>query len=931
VNATPKKKLIETSLPLEAINAAAEHEKSVPRKGHPSTMHLYWAPRPLAAARAVLFAQLVDDPSSRPDEFPSVDAQDAERRRLHGLLEELCKWENSSNEELLAKARAEIVRSNGDTPLTFLDPFAGGGAIPLEAQRLGLQASASDLNPVAVLKNKGLIEIPPVFADRAPVNPDAESRTVPWSRAAGLAEDVRRYGEWLREAAWARIGHLYPKATTAEGTEHTVVGWIWARTVTNPNPANPISVPLARTWWLSKKKGRETYLTPEVSGRGVSFRIEHGRSGPVGEDGSVGRDKGGAISIVDGTPMSWDYLRSEATAGRMGTQLMATVAEGSRSRLYLPADDVQTRAAVTPPPQDLPIGEIPEGGPASRNVSLYGFRHFTDLFSSRQLAALSTFSDLIGEVHGRVVDDARSAGMEDGEGIALGGNGAIAYADAVATYLAFAVSKLADWSSTLCSWITQIEGVRDTFSRQALPMVWDYVEINPFSNSVGNFSAHVEWVAAGVDAMPADPRNPGRATQADAAARDYAVTVVSTDPPYYDNIGYSDLSDFFYVWLRRSLRDIHPSLFETVLTPKADELVANSARHGGKAGAAEFFVSGFNSVFARMRESANGLVPLTVYYAYKQQDVRDTGTTSTGWHTMLGGLIDGGWTITATWPLRSERAGRMLSFGTNALASSIVLACRPRPVDAPATTRRAFVAALKTELPDALRKMIQGDVAPVDLAQAAIGPGIEVFSRYSRVREADGSDMSVKDALLLVNATLDEVIGEQESDFDPDTRFAVKWYRQYGWTEESSGVADQLARSSDTSLGTLERGGIFEARGGKARLLSPTQLENAWDVAADERVSVWEATVRLAAVMAKHGADQVAALLPSVQTRVNLDAVKELGFLLFHEAEKKRDTKDAILFNGLVSAWGDVNEQARKHAGSPRSVQQAFDFDEDGD
>ena len=816
-------------------------------------------------------------------------------------------------------------------PLTFLDPFAGGGAIPLEAQRLGLQASASDLNPVAVLKNKGLIEIPPVFAGRPPVSPAAESRTVPWTRAGGLAEDVRRYGEWLRDTAFSRIGHLYPKVTTAEGTEHTAVGWIWARTVTNPNPANPISVPLARTWWLSKKKNRETYLAPVVDSHGVRFTIEHGRSGPEGSDGSVGRDKGGAVSIVDGTPMSWDYLRSEASAGRMGCQLMATVAEGARSRLYLPADKTQEEAANTVPPQDLPIGEIPEGGPASRNVSLYGFDHFTDLFSPRQLTALCTFSDLIGEVHARVIVDARNAGMQDGEGIASGGNGAIAYADAVATYLAFAVSKLADWSSTLCSWITQIEGVRDTFSRQALPMVWDYVEINPFSNSVGNFGAHVEWVAAGIDAMPANPDNPGRATQADAASRDYGVTVVSTDPPYYDNIGYSDLSDFFYVWLRRSLRDIHPSLFETVLTPKADELVANSARHGGKAGAAEFFVSGFNSVFARMRESASGHVPLTVYYAYKQQDVRDTGTTSTGWHTMLGGLIDGGWTITATWPLRSERAGRMLSFGTNALASSIVLACRPRPIDAPATTRRAFVAALKTELPDALRKMIQGDVAPVDLAQAAIGPGIEVFSRYSRVREADGSDMSVKDALLLVNATLDEVIGEQESDFDPDTRFAVKWYRQYGWAQENSGIAEQLARSSDTSIGALERGGIFAAKGGKARLLSPTQLEDEWDVSADERVSVWEATVRLAAVMAKHGADQVAALLPSVQARVNLDAVKELGFLLFHEAEKKRDTKDAILFNGLVSAWGDVSEQARKHAGSPRAVQQVFDFDEDGD
>ncbi|PZU35867.1 MAG: hypothetical protein DI573_14685, partial [Microbacterium sp.] len=386
----------------------------------------------------------------------------------------------------------------------------------------------------------------------------------------------------------------------------------------------------------------------------------------------------------------------------------------------------------------------------------------------------------------------------------------------------------------------------------------------------------------------------------DASTRDYSGAVISTDPPYYDNIGYSDLSDFFYVWLRRSLSTIHSKTVGTMLTPKFEELVANPYRHDGKAGAEKFFIEGFNSVFARVREGADPNVPLTVYYAYKQQEANAEGTSSTGWHTLLDGLIDSGWEITATWPMRTEMSGRLIGSNANALASSIVLACRPRPSDAPTTTRRAFVAALKAELPEALRTLMQGAIAPVDLAQAAIGPGISVFSRYSRVREADGSDMSVKDALLLVNATLDEVIGEQESDFDPDTRFAVKWYRQYGWTQENSGIADQLARSSDTSIGALERGGIFEAKGGKARLLSPTQLEGAWDVSADERVSVWEATVRLAAVMAKHGADQVASLLPSVQTRVNLDAVKELGFLLFHEAEKKRDTKDAILFNGLV-------------------------------
>ena len=456
-------------------------------------------------------------------------------------------------------------------------------------------------------------------------------------------------------------------------------------------------------------------------------------------------------------------------------------------------------------------------------------------------------------------------------------------------------------------------------------MVWDFVEINPFSSSSGNFLGQIDWVAKAIGQLPVEVA--GRVDQIGALGRGYDNLVISTDPPYYDNIGYSDLSDFFYVWLRRCLQDIYPVVVGTMLTPKAEELVANPYRHDGRKGAEKFFIDGFNAVFHRIRGSANPAVPMTVYYAYKQQDASKEGSASTGWHTLLHGLIEAGWEITATWPMRSELSNRMLSQGTNALASSIVLACRPRPEEAAATTRRAFVARLKAELPGALRTLMLGAVAPVDLAQAAIGPGISVFSRYSRVREADGSNMSVKEALLLINTTLDEVLGEQESDFDPDTRFAVRWYRQFGWGTGTSGIADQLARSSDTSIGGLERGGIFEAKAGRARLLPPTELDGAWDPAADGSVSVWEAAVRLAGVMAKEGAEKVAELLADVQARVSLDAVKELGFLLFHEAEKKGNTKDAVLFNGLVSAWGDVTEQVLRVAATPRSVQDTLDFE----
>lgn len=922
VTSTPKKKLIETSLPLEAINAASIREKSI-RHGHPSTLHLYWSRKPLATARAILFAQLVDDPASRPEEFPTIEAQDAERARLHSLMERLVIWENSWDETLLEEAREEIRKSNGGELPAVLDPFAGGGSIPLEAQRLGLAAHASDLNPLAVLINKALVEIPPRFTGAKPIHPDGAAQRF-YERAQGLAEDVRYYGTWMRKEAEARIGHLYPKAVGPDGSEYTVIAWKWARTVRSPNPANPIEVPLVNSWWLSKKKGKEAWVRAFVEDGQVRYEVVHNAEGPE-RDGTI--DRKGAVSIADGTPMTLNYIRSEGRAGRMGNHLIAIVVEGQRGRLYLPSSKDHEFIAAAARPIEIPDGEIPLGGPAARNVPLYGMTRFSDLFTNRQLVAMTTLSDLVEEARERVEADALAAGLPLGDRLEEGGSGARAYADAVATYLALGVSRTADYSNALCSWHNTGEKMRNLFSRQAIPMVWDYAEANPFSSSSGNFLGQIEWVAKAVEYAPAVAK--GVATQISASQRDYSELVISTDPPYYDNIGYSDLSDFFYVWLRRSLRGIHPKIVGTMLTPKAEELVANPYRHDGKEGAARFFVEGFNSVFARIRQGALPSVPLTVYYAYKQQDADAEGTTSTGWHTLLDGLISTGWEITATWPVRSELSNRMLSQGTNALASSIVLACRPRPENAESATRRGFVARLKSELPDALRTLMQGGIAPVDLAQAAIGPGISVFSRYARVREADGSDMKVRDALLLINATLDEVLGEQESDFDPDTRFAVKWYRQYGWSEESSGIADQLARSSDTSIGALERGGIFEAKGGKARLLAPSQLGGEWDALADERVSVWEATVRLAALMDSRGIDAVAAALAEARTRINADAIKELGFLLFHEAEKKKDTADALLFNGLVSAWADLSEHARRIDPSRRSTQQSFTFDEE--
>lgn len=743
-----RRKLIEVALPLEAINRAATHEKSVPRKGHPATMHLWWARRPLATARAVLFAQLVDDPDSSPEAAAIADPEEratwvsAERARLFRLIEELVTWENSTNERLINAARAEIMRSTGGNPPPILDPFAGGGTIPLEAQRLGLEVHASDLNPVAVLITKALIEIAPKFAGRPPVFQGAADESLAdWPRAAGLADDVRRYGAWMREEAQRRIGHLYPKATLDDGTEATVIAWIWARTVTCPNPACGITMPLVRSWWLGRKKGKESYIVPEVVNGEVRYTIGHDPArGPSSEsDGTVGRSGASCINCLAAVELK--YVRAEAKDVGLGAELMAIVAEGKRSRSYVLPSASHVVAAAQAFPGAVPVGAIPAKAPSFR-VQAYGFENYADLFTNRQLVALTTFSDLIGEARERVLSDSLASGMTEGKRLAEGGSDAAAYADAVATFLACANSKLADWSSTICTWISPIEGVRDTFARQALPMTWDYTEINPLSNSVGNFGAHCQWVAATVETSLAWGER-GYVVQADASVIERPGAVISTDPPYYDNIGYSDLSDFFYVWLRRSLRKIHPDLFGTVLVPKAEELVANPFRHGGKKGAQQFFEAGFREVFARARVAARDDFPITVYYAFKQSETDEVGSASTGWETLLDGMVRSGWRITGTWPMRSERSGRMISVGTNSLASSIVLALRPRHHDAPVVDRRAFITELRATLPDKLRELQQGSIAPVDLPQGRDRPRhgrfLAVFAGRGGRRFVDGS------------------------------------------------------------------------------------------------------------------------------------------------------------------------------------------------
>lgn len=920
-----KKKLIEVALPLEAINREASREKSL-RHWHPSTLHLWWARRPLAAARAVLFAQLVDDPSARPEEFPTPEAQQRERERLFHIMRRLVVWENSTNAAVLVEARREILRSTGTPQPAVFDPFAGGGTIPLEAQRLGLTAYAGDLNPVAVLLNKALIEIPPRFAGGSPVNPQESKRTTQgaWRGAAGLADDVRYYGNWVKQLAWERIGHLYPRVTVSAdygGAEATVIAWLWARTVRCPNPACGARMPLVRSFGLSTKGSNKAWVEPQVDplARTVSFVVKTGQGTP--QVGSVNRS--GATCIVCHQPVPFTYVRSEGQAGRLGTQLMAIVAEGQRGRIYLKPDKEHVHRSKQAVPSWRPEGELP-ANPRDFKTPNYGMKTISDLFTERQLTALTTFADLITDATAQVLADAVTAGLAaDGVGLDQGGTGAQAYADAVATYLALAVDRLADRSSTIATWDATRDNVRNTFARQAIPMTWDFAEVNPFSDSSGNWSGAVNWIAEVVEHCPA--RGPGQARQADAAAAPLEMggrVVVSTDPPYYDNIGYADLADFFYVWLRRSLRDVYPSLFRTVLVPKASELVATPYRFDGNREAAQkFFEDGFHAAFRRLMQVQDPDYPMTVFYAYKQQESDgdgggDTQTASTGWETMLEGLLAAGFAVTGTWPMRSEMGNRPVAHGTNALASSIVLVCRRRAATARVANRREFISALRQQLPRALQDLQKGNVAPVDFAQAAIGPGMAIFSRYARVLESDGSAMSVRVALGFINQALDAYLEEQDGVVDPATRWAVAWFSQFGMESGPYGDADTLSRAKNTTLDALLRAGMVFSRSGRVALVQREALPTEAPLTVpDWVVAQW----MIRALLTQSEAD-AGQWLRRFANRG--DAIRDLAYRLYSVADRQGWSTVAQDYNALVMAWPVLQQRSAQDT----EAQGTFDY-----
>ena len=919
------KKLIEVALPLEAINTASAREKSI-RHGHPSTLHLWWARRPLATARAVIWSSLVDDPSSHPEQFPTEEEQTKERQRLFAILEKLVIWENSNNEEVLEQAKAEIMKSTDNNPPALLDPFAGGGTIPLEAQRLGLEAHASDLNPVAVMINKAMIEIPVKFAGKPPVNPDARSNLgneSNWTGARGLAEDIRYYGAWMKQEAFKRIGHLYPKVTVTkeQGGEATVIAWIWARTVKCPNPACGCEMPLVRSFELSKKKGNEAYVKPIIENGQVSYVVKQGKEAP---DGTVNRR--GATCVCCGSPVAFPYTREEGKQGRMGAQLIAVVGEGKNGRIYLSPTAEHVLAAQTPMPEDYPNAIITHN-PRDFKTPNYGLTNFADLFSNRQLTALTTFSDLVHEAQNKAIENASAAGMHnDHIPLAEGGTGATAYGQAVGVYLAFIIDKMADYNSSICSWVILRDGIRNTFARQAIPMVWDYTEANPFSNSSGCFDNMCEWEIKCVTQLPTTID--GTARQFDAQSDNSLRNImVSTDPPYYDNIGYADLSDFFYVWMRRSLKDTYPKLFRTMLVPKSEELVATPYRFGGSVEKARvFFEDGMLRTFQQVNVYAREDVPVTIYYAFKQSEssADDDGgkhTASTGWETMLSAIIRAGFAITGTWPMRTERASRTLGIGTNALASSIVLVCRKRADDAPVCTRRNFINELKRELKPALQNLQRSNIAPVDLAQSAIGPGIGVYSRFSKVLEADGKPMGVRNALQIINQELDIFFSEQDGELDRDSRFCVDLYSQFAFNDMRFGDADTLARAKNTSVENLVGRGVLYAQKGVVHLLTRDEISKR--VESSEQL-IWLLTQHLTHAMETGGVAACAQIIAPIFGS-NAEQAKSLAYRLYTLAERKSWAQEAYVYNALVIAWPEIQSKAAELQAIKPEQQTLFD------
>lgn len=914
-----KRKLIEVALPLEAINNACKPETENPfLRRHPRALHIYWARIPLVACRAVILSSLLDDPSG--DAGLTEEEQDEERARLLDLVTRVSTWEASSAPALLEEARSEICRHLGDDDLPpIVDPFSGRGSICLEAARLGLPARASDLNPVAVLITSGLLDYPARFRDSGSVHPATRDGQLPVGAptgVGGLLRDIELYAGDVAAKAKEQLASIYPAASNGRDP----LAWLWARTVTCPNPACRATVPMIRSFAVSSKGATKVWLEPHLDNgsKTVSFDVRRG-NGPIPAATKVGSRQARFRCLFCQTIADEAYIRSEGVAGRIGEQLLTTVTSPGRGREYLKARNEDVAPLESLAPISAIDSDLPKKALGFR-VQIYGMTKHSDLFTKRQLRSLAALTDLVNETRDQIEIDAIAAGLpNDAIRLADGGRGAAAYADALVVYLTCAISRLADYANNLATWNDVNQNISHLFQRQAVPMVWDFAESNIITGSQLNLASGAQWVIDALANVPVDREV--RVSQRD-AARTMPTderSVVVTDPPYYDNIGYGDLADFFYVWLRRTLGGVLPDLFSTILSPKAAELVATPYRFDGSSlKAKEHFLKGLEASFARARAIQHPDYPMCVFYAFKQEEADEDGTASTGWETMLEGLLESGFLITGTWPVRTTKAARSVARGTSALASAIVLVCRPRPDDAGLGTRKGFVQALRDEMPDALRKLQHGNIAPVDLAQAAIGPGMAVFSRHTRVVEASGEPMSVRSALGLINEVLDEVLASEEGELDPETRWAITWFAQHGFNPGDGGDANLLCNARNTALNALIESGIVTSKGGQVRLLVREELPPDWDPLTDRRLTVWEVVQHLIRVLESDGEVEAARLLRRCGDVGELARV--LAYRLYTICQRSGWNSEAAALNGLVVAWPELQRLGSHEAQRPLGI-----------
>ncbi|MFC1697103.1 DUF1156 domain-containing protein [Nanoarchaeota archaeon] len=879
-----KKKLIEVALPLEEINAACLKESSVPRRGHTSTLHPWWAKRPLAACAAVIFSQIIDDPGNN---LNDKDAE-KERKRLFKILIDYVKWENRNDKRIINKAVNELKKNLPKEDLLLIDPFGGRGNIPFEGQRLGLKVLASDYNPVATIIEKGVIEIPPKFLGQKPINPNSKTNKLSgnWDSCKGLADDLKYFGTLVDEKAKIILAPLF---TTSDTLNPSV--FLWMRIVKCPNPACNAKVPLTASFWLSKRKGKETYLNPIIQKNKYYFEIVKDKKDAP--KSTVSRTGATCLCCKSNIPL--EYIRDLGRNNKIEYELIATIEDTKKGRVYRIASDDEKTLANNIKIDFIPEGKIPEKALGFR-IQKYGITDFSQLFSKRQLKVLTTYSEIISNLEKYY--DFSSTNQE--------------YVNALKVYLTFALDKLAAWNSTLCSWIPTIEGIKWTFPRQTLQMSWDFTEINPLATPPGNWLNHIKWVASFLESYPGHVFA-GTVKQLDATATitEHKNLICSTDPPYYDNIGYANLSDFFYIWMRKSLKKVYPEIFSTVMSPKMKELISEPGRFDGdKSKAENHFEKGMYDFFNLLSKRINPNYPITVYYAFKQEELekgKGERRSSTGWEKMLMGLLNSGFSITGTWPMRTERAARQRGNNSNALASSIIIVCRLRPESASISTRREFIKELKKDIPSALKNLQDAGIVPVDMAQSAIGPGMAVFSKYSKVLEADGTPMSVRTALQIINQELDSFFTEQESEMDRETRFCVAWYEQFGWKAGPFGDANTLSTAKGTAVNALETAEVISAKAGKVRLLKRSELDDGWDPTTDKKLTVWECVQHLIKKL-DEGEVEAAKILRKIGGLA--ESVKELTYRLYSMCEKKGWTEDGLAYNSLISSWQSVTDKA---------------------